>query len=225
MSKNAIFMIEGGKPLEMIKQHIAERMRVRQEIRELAKELGVEEVHTDRGNGVLRAVVFTGDVHPEFTKPKKDGASYPKKGSIWAKRLAEQKGYRDPSEWISSEFGVPLTVSYKTQDGGWGSTCIGNFINECGFLYLSEEGPYAMWVPDVPAYVAQYSGDGTIVDEPAASFKMEFKGCRRIEDEEWEILVLQDKLAKKKSERAAAFSNAALDAAIGAAIGGQNEHA
>lgn len=202
MNKNVIFMIESGKALEMVKQHISERQRVWKEVRLLAKELGVERIQTDRTNGVLRAVNFTSDIHPDFTKPKgRDLSSYPKKGTAWAKRLAAQKGYRDPSEWISTEFTIPLNISYQFK-GGHGSSCIGNFLNECGFLYLGEDGPYAMWVPDVPAYVAQYTSNGSTVDEPAASFKLKFDGCRRIEDEEWEILVLQNKLAEKTKQAA-----------------------
>lgn len=205
MTKNAIFMIESGRPLEMIKQHIAERQRVRKDVYGLARELGVTEIQTDRTNGVLRAVRFPGAIHPEFTKPKgRDSSSYPKKGTEWGKRLAAQVGYRDSAEWISSEFGIPLNVSYKTDDGDWGSTCIGSMLNECGFLFLSEEGPFAMWTPDVPAYVAEYSGNGRTADEPAASFQLEFGGCRRIEPEEWELLVLQDKLAKKQALKEAA---------------------
>lgn len=201
---DVIFMIEGGKALEMVKAHIAEVKRVGKEARELAKELGVQEIMTDRQFGVLAGVIFPGAIHADFTKPKgKSRASYPKKGSAWAARLAEQKGYRDQSEWISTEFNIPLTISYRGE-GSWGSTCIGSMLSECGFLFLGEDGPYAMWIPDVSAHVAECTSRGYTVDEPAASFKMEIEGCRRVDKEEWEILVLQHELAEKQRARAAA---------------------
>jgi hypothetical protein len=196
----AMFMIEGGKPLEMIKQHIAERNRVWGAVRALAKELEADQVYTDRTNGILSGVVFRDDIHPDFAKPKKRGeASYPKKGTAWAKRLKEQQGYRDPAEWISKEFGIPLVVEYDANDGGWGSTCIGSPLTECGFLYLGEEGPFAMWAPDVPAIVEKYRSYGT-VREPAASFRFNIPGCLRIEEEEWRILVLQHELEQKRAK-------------------------
>jgi hypothetical protein len=195
-------MIEGGKPLEMIKQHIAERQRVAVAVRDMAKGLGAEQVYTDRTNGTLCGVVFPGAIHPDFAKPKKrNGVSYPKKGTAWAMRLKEQQGYRDPSEWISSEFGIPLSLSWRKAGEWCGSTCIGSPLTECGFLFLGEDGPFAMWAADVPAYVEVYRSYGDI-EEPASSFQFNIDGLRRIEREEWEILVLQHKLADKKTAAA-----------------------
>lgn len=199
MSKTAVFMIEGGKALEMVKHHISERLRVQQENRVLAKDLGVTEVCTDNMTGQLRGVVFDGEIHPEFTKPKgRHGISYPKKKTAWHERFAAQRGHHYAAQWIAEELGVPLWIRYRNERGNGGSS-IGNPLNECGFLYLGVDGPYAMWVPDVPAYVAEHLVEGDAVDEPAASFKLEFEGCRRIEREEWEIIVAQHKLAEKKA--------------------------
>lgn len=195
---DAFFMIESGRALEMIKEHIADRHRVMIETRSLAKEIGAPQLFEDRTNGVLLGVVFDGDIHPDFKKPSgRHTASYPKKGTAWAKRLSEQKGYQPLVRWISGEFDIPLGISY-THENGSGGSGIGNPFTECGFLYLGVDGPYAMWVPDVPAEVAEYEAKGYVVEEPARSFKLEFDGCRRIEKEEWEILVLQKKLADKK---------------------------
>lgn len=196
---NAIFMIEGGRALEMVKEHIAERLRVRVETRALAQELGAPELFEDRTNGTLLGVVFDGDIHPDFKKPTgRHKVSYPRKGTAWEKRLKEQVGYRPLVRWISDEFNIPLHISYSG-NGGSGGGCVGNPFTECGFLYLSPAGPYAMWVPDIPAKVAEYEAKGYVVEEPTRSFKLEFEGCRRIEEEEWEILVLQKKLEAKNA--------------------------
>lgn len=200
-TENLIFMIEGGKALELVKQHIADRKQVREANLAMCEELGVENIVTDRFTGNLKAVVFPGDRHPDFKVPDRNGACYPKKNTEWAKRLADAPRYRMPTEIIHDELGVPCSLSYTGKDGGRGWSCIGSMMQECGFLYLSENGPYAMWIPNVPAEVALMEEDGkNMVDEPARSFVPEFEGCRRIEKEEWELLVAQHKLQQKRKQ-------------------------
>lgn len=199
MMESVIFMIEGGKALEMVKEHIADRQRVQTEIRAMLEELGVDEYSASRTNGVLFRVAFKGPVHPEFCKPTgSHGLSSPRKGSSWDKRFKAMQGYKEVSPWIAEVFNVPCRISYKGKDCH-GSRCIGNMFNECGFLYLSQDGPYAMWVPNVPAEVANSEADGYEVEGPAKSFVLAFDGCRRVEKEEWEILALQHKLGQRKA--------------------------
>lgn len=205
MSENAIFMIEGGRALDLVKDHIAERKRVAAQVRELAKELGVEYVSTSGPTGVLHAVYFRDNVHPDFTKPDSKGASRPKKKTEWAKRFAEQKGYAPPSETITEAFGIPTTITSYRLDEWVGSRGLGLPFRECGFLWFDEDGPYGMWTPDVTAEVAKEETKGGVtVAEPTKSFKLEFDGCRRIERDEWELLVIKDRLAKKRASTARA---------------------
>lgn len=194
---NVIFMIESGKALALVKHHISEVLRVRNEVGALLEDLGVRRYRLNRVTGVLSAVDFDGAQHPDFKKPTKWG-SYPKKGTEWAKRFAEQRGHESDSGLISDAFSIPLSLSYRSEDSS-GGRCIGSPLTECGFLYLSVDGPYAMWVPDVPAEVAYQESLGYTVDEPAKSFRLEFDGCRRIEPEEWDILVAQHKLDQKRA--------------------------
>lgn len=198
--ETAVFIVEGGRALEMVKEHIADRKRVMSEIGEILKELDAGETYSaDRATGVLSRVSFKGDAHPEFCKPTgSDRLSHPKKRTAWHKRFKAMKGYRPLPGWIAEEFGIPLTIKYKGPKCN-GSSRMGNFFAECGFLYLSVDGPYAMWTPDVPAEVRAKTEKGYEVEEPAKSFRLEFDGCRRIEKEEWEILALQHKLDAKKS--------------------------
>ena len=196
-----IFMIEGGKALELVKKHIADRNRVSASNQEIAKELGADEFFTDRMTGRIVAAVFSGERHPDFKVKGKNGASFPKKKTEWGKRFSEAQSYIDPCAIIRNEFGIPLSLWYTTSSGGRGISRIGSPLNECGFLYLSKNGPYAMWIPDVQAEIADIESDGkATVDESARSFVPEFEGCRRIEKEEWEILVAQHKLKNKREQ-------------------------
>lgn len=193
--EHLLFMIEGGKALELAKQHIADRKRVQEANWAMCQELGVENIVTDCFTGKLEAVVFPGERHPDFKVAGRYGACYPKKNTEWARRLAEAPRHRIPVEIIHKELGVPCSLSYTSHDGGKGWVRIGLLGKECGFLYLSESGPYAMWMPNVPAEVARIEENGEkTVDEPMRSFVPEFEGCRRIEKEEWDILVAQHKL-------------------------------
>lgn len=200
-----LFLIESGEPLDMVKNHVAEVQRVKAEVAAIAKEIGVTRVSTDRLNGALLGVVFDGPPPDGWTKPdRKFGISYPKKGP-WKSRLAEHqaRGYADPEGAISTAFGVPTSISYTRRDG-YGCCHIGPMLKACGWLYLSKDGPFAMWIPDVEAAVKERISDGYTVEEPAASFKPVIPGARRIDQEEWDLLVAQHQLDKKRRERALA---------------------
>jgi hypothetical protein len=203
MSDNVLFMIERGKALELVKKHIAEKRRVADERVVLARELGVEDIYVSRFDGTLTGVMFKDAVHPEFKKPDRKGVSFPKKGTAWRARFDDQKGYPDPSSVISKAFSIPLVIEYGEKGdefSGW--TRIGNPLQECGFLYLGAEGPYAMWTPDVPQEVKKAQERGQKVKGPALTFKLEFDGCRRIDREEWDLLVAQHNFDRKRKSAA-----------------------
>lgn len=197
MSERLFFMIEDGRALELIKKHIADRLSSIERAKALAVELGAEDVSTSKADGKVIAVRFKGAPHPDFKKPDKWGAR-PRKGTEWAKRFAEQQGYEAESYLIQEALGVPCQISYTCQ-GGSGFRHIGYPFSECGFLFLSKDGPYAMWIPDVEAEVQADLAKGHTVSEPALSFKPEFDGCRRIKIEEWEYLVAKHNLEKAQA--------------------------
>lgn len=198
---SAYFMIEGGRALELVKHHIAERIRVHDAGRALAVEAGAESFRCLHENGVFYSAQFKrGQPIPAgWTKPDSKGSSRPKKGSEWAAKLKTQVGYVNAEHLIVEAFDIPTSLGYANE-GGSGWCLLGLPFSGSGFLWLSEEGPYAMWTPDVPACVKSREAEGCTVEEPAASFKLEFDGCRRIEKEEWEILVLSHKLKAKQLE-------------------------
>lgn len=194
----ALFMIEGGRALELVREHIAERQRVRQENAAMIRELRLPadtEIRISRMDGKLMAIRFPHGTRPDgWTKPdRRHDCSRPKVGTEWAQRLKDQKGYESPEDVISKAFGVPLSLHYRdAKREGW--TCIGPMLTACGWLYMSASGPYALWIPDVAEAVAAHEAKGFTVDEPAKSFRMDLPGCRRILQEEWDLMVAQRKL-------------------------------
>lgn len=197
MTDDAIYIIEADPMLSAVRRHIAERQRVHAENVRLAEQFGAHRISTDRMDGTLRALTFKKEKHPDFTKPRaRDGLSWPRKGTEAASAFKAQKGHDDPSRTISEAFNIPLTLSYKT-DTSEGSCCIGRMLTECGFLYFSSEGPYALWIPDVAAIIAERVAGGQIVEQ---SFDMVLPGCRRILTEEWELMVAQHKLNAAKAQ-------------------------
>ena len=201
MSENAYYLVKDGPVLDLLLAHMAERDRVRLEAQTLIKELGTDEGRCSGFDGRLTSIVWPPGKVPEgWTKPhRKTGASRPKVGTEMGKRFAALKGWRSPADVLSQLLSLPLSLSYKGPTGtGW--SAIGSMCNECGFLWMSREGPYAIWVPDVPAAVAKREAEGYTVDEPAKSFKMEFPGCTRILHEEWKVMVLQREISEKQSK-------------------------
>jgi hypothetical protein len=191
--QTALFLVTGGKALDLVKQHIAEVHRVRAANADAMRELGLPEgtqfrvsSHTYR----LHSVRFPdGAVPAGWTRPSREhGVSRPKAGTEWAKRIAALPTVEDPAEVIGRELEVPLSMNYRHGTScGW--CAIGSPARPCGWCWLSDAGPYAMWVPDVPAAVQARQGEGYTIEEPAASFRLQFDGCRRILHEEWELLV------------------------------------
>lgn len=202
--KSVVLMIESGKPLDLVKAHIADRIRVKAETHRLLDELGLAEgarYWPCSMTGVVFAVAFPkGKHHPDFKAPsRKNGSCRPKKGSHWEKRFAEQKGYANDSEQIAKAFDVPTCIETQHVDGTTGWRHIGRLFSPCGFLFLSPEGPYAMWIPDVDAEVCEALARGAKV-EPMISTPV-IEGTRRIEPEEWDIVVAQHKLAEKAAAK------------------------
>lgn len=199
-----ILMIEGGKALDLVKTHIAARGECEKANREICRELGVDQYTADPLNGQLRGVVFKGKKHPDFKVPNRKGISYPKKGTEWEKRLNAQAGHPDQSWAIQQQLGVPCTIeSQKGTSRGWSH--IGNPLAECGFLFLGADGPYAMWIPNIPAEVAAKEAEGYTVTGAAKQFNPEsLDGCRLIDQEEWDLLVAQYKLERKRKQNTAA---------------------
>lgn len=203
---SVIYLIEGGKALQLVKRHIEEVKRVRAEVRLIADELGITEGQTNPFTGVLASVVFKRGAVPEgWTKPdRKHGVSYPKKGTPMAARFAAQVGYPEPAKVISYELGIPVDVDYSRGNGVQGSKCIGdNPFRPCGWLYCSGEGPFALFAPDVVSEVKALTEKGYTVEGGAASFTGLIDGCRQIEDEEWDIVVAQHALQAKRESAVA----------------------
>ncbi|WP_313080566.1 hypothetical protein [Pulveribacter sp.] len=197
MNDKLIYLIESGPALQAVKDHISERKRVQSEVRALAECYGVEQGSICRSTGVLLGVQFKPrHAHPDFCKPKK-GISYPKKGTEAETAFKQQKGYESASETISELFCVPLWLNWTHPDGSSGGCCVAFPLTECGFLYLSESGPYAMWIPDVPGAIARMEAEGKRVEQ---TFNPDLPGCRQLMREEWDFMVAQHQLDKKRRE-------------------------
>jgi hypothetical protein len=206
-----LFMIEGpGKAMDLVKQHFENVLAIRKAQSDMLESLGfnLKDVEVWRRNDdfALTGVRFVrGKPGPEWIKPDAKGRTRPKRGTELHKKFYAVGGITPASQVIAKAFNVPLGLGYKTNTGqGW--TAIGRMLNECGFLYMSKDGPYAMWVPNVPQCVAEFKESMKkykslkIVNAEVEAFKPEFEGCRPILEEEWDLLVAQHKLdAKRKS--------------------------
>lgn len=212
---SAYYLIEGGKPLELLREHFAERERVFEANKAIADELGIKKGHTDTFHGQLLTVCFEGKVPEGWTKKDKHGASRPKAVTEWAQRFKDLKGWREPSLIIAEAFGIPTCLSYKRKEGTSGWRHIGNMFKPCGFLWADQEtGPWALYIPDVAEAIRSEEADGGEVTEPATrDWTLNVPGMRRIELEEWEIACHQYTLEKRRREKEAAAAAEATEGA------------
>jgi hypothetical protein len=200
MTAKLIFLIDSGPALDLCRQVIANRKEVAEANRAYVMSYGCTEYQTSGWTGRVRGLRFDGERHPDFKKPDREGCCEPRvRTKAWLEMNALPE-HIDEAELIARTMGVPIRGNYEYGDG-YGACHIGHF-HACGFIWLdSKVGPFGMWIPDVAAYVARMEADGYTVTGPAKTFfKPEFEGCRRIEREEWDLMVAQHRLAKKMAQ-------------------------
>jgi hypothetical protein len=201
MTNSLYFLIEGGETLSIAKDHIADYKAAAGRNQVILDELGVDRFFQGL-DGTVIGVVFNGEPHPDFTKPKANGYSRPKGKTEWARRFEKQVGYDKSGYKLAEKLSVPTVIRYSTPDGS-GSSAIGPaFFSGTGILFLSEEGPYALYIPDVAAKVAKYEAQGKTIEEPCKSFTPKFDGARPILKEEWDFICAQHDLEKARARAA-----------------------
>lgn len=197
------FSVEGGRTLELARAYVAEHAAVEERNRAMAREIGAERYVVSIMDGVLSGVEFSGNQHPDFKRPNRRGICFPKKKSEWEARLLSQVGYDRRGYRLAKSLGVPTSIDYTT-DGGRGSSSISRgFGSGVGFLYLTEDGPFALYMPDISEVVARHESDGHTVSAECKNFKPEFEGARPILKEEWELMVAQHEFDEAKKRIAA----------------------
>lgn len=201
------YIIEGGQALELVQAHIRDLLATDGAraalIKEISDEAPVTDAYRHIDTGVLLGVRFErGHHHPDFTKPSgRSKSCHPKQGTHWIERFNQQPKIETKPIHLADAYKIPLSMSYvKIADGKEqeeGFMHLGFPLNEVGFLYLSKDGPYGMWTPDVGAYVKAKEDQGYTVTGACAVWDPDgLEGCRRVKKEEWELLVAQHNLKK-----------------------------
>lgn len=187
MAKDLYFLIEGGQTLELVKSHIAARQEQHERNAAFAADIGADQWYESILDGTVSGVVLK-ERRSDFTKPDRKGISRPKKGTECFERWENQTGWDRRGYELAKVLGVPTDINYKKEDSeGWTGVTHG-FTSGVGFLYLSADGPYSLYVPDVAERVAHYRDQGYTVD---LTWPETFDGARPILKEEWELIVAQ----------------------------------
>lgn len=195
------FLVEGGKIKSVFDRWFSEYMAAREAAFSLLKEIGATG-GTENFNGRLSGVKFPeGKVHPQFKRPIR-GISYPKANSEFAKRISDLPGYDYGCNRVAAELGIP--GGYTAEKAGDKGTMGGGFGNPfivCGFLFINHPvGPVAFWCADIPGKIAELERSGYVITSAAKTWTPEFDGARPILKEEWDLIVAQHRLTKRKSE-------------------------
>lgn len=185
---NQLYLIESGVMLDAVKNHIEQVKACRIAYSDFAQEYGAKQYYHNSkklyGLSLRKA--------PDgWTKPKKNGETYPKRGHADCDKIKNLPELPDQCDAIFNITGVPLCISYEG-DGTSGSTCIGSPLNECGFLYIQRHNLYAFWTPDVKKYLEDYSQYK--ITNGADKWEMKIDGVTPISQAKWDLLVAECKV-------------------------------
>lgn len=197
-SKVAVFLIESGRALELAQQWVQDEQVQRRQRREIGQALGVSRVYLSFDTGVVLGAYF-GDklaVHPDFRKPNRKGASFPKKHSGWAARLAQQHERKLTMAQVNKELGIPDSLCVRHPDGSEVWRMLSSPVTPSGFLSLSDQGPFAIWTPDVDDVLRQEREAGHEILTFPKDFKFTIAGTRRILPEQWDLMVAERRMNK-----------------------------
>lgn len=201
--KVAFYLVENnGVLLDLFGQYNTERRKTAAANKEISERLGVTNGRINPLTGRLVGVVFPkGAIPPEFRKADKQGVSMPKQGTEWEKIFNSIPPSPSQSTLLSKALDIPLMIGYKDQHGVQQHRAVGYPLNECGWLY--SDGQLGFWVPNIPAYTTEILDDGGVLDNEALfGYLMEFPGCKRIHEAEWDLIVATGKVKKIKESEA-----------------------
>jgi hypothetical protein len=216
--KVRILLVENGPVLELVKQHVADRDRVRELKVQILTQLGLDpekvEVWASSHDGAMNAVSIPSKlklpkkfVQANWTRPDSQGRRRPKRGTAEYNAFFTKDARYTPAEKLIAEcLKVPCSIGYKTA-GGEGWTSIGRMLRACGFLWMHKDtGPYAIWIPDVEACLAELKAKhkkvkGFKILGGADKWVLDTTGLKPILEEEWALMVAQKNLedARKKA--------------------------
>jgi len=179
------FEVIDGDALDLVHRYVLDYKRCRAQAVELAKEFGAERYWLGNDG------VFALDIaHPEFTKRDRKGRARPKRGTAAAARFAQQTPTAFKFGNVAHELGIPHGIAYGNSDGaqGWRRTASHRF-HTAGVLFITEDGPYAIYCPDIREAVASLEAEGYTVDPAAKAWQPIIPGCRLIHEAQWKLYV------------------------------------
>lgn len=193
----------------LLKRRLEELNRRKHEIVGWVKALDPEaQYRFNLSTGCVEGLKFSGTVHKDFRKPNADGLSIPKKGTKWDAAFSAQTQMTSDEGLILDTLGIHGFVDYSKSPVGdcENMTALGLPGYTCGFLFLGSRGPYAMWIIDIPGYVAELKAQEFYVRGPDADFsfdRLAELGCERTTEAEWQLLVAKNRVKQERHEKAA----------------------
>lgn len=199
-SDKLFFLIEGaGSALDLVKASIEERVAAHTAAWEFVEKVGGTGLFSYH-DGSIAGVSFKGALPKGWKAKANNGSSYPRRGSMLYEEIVALPKVKIDSFRIAKELSIPLDLVWLGEDGQrCGVSCISAPFNECGFAYESGDGPYLLWIHDVPGAVKRAQEDTRrprTLDPKLAAYEPAFDGCRQIVKEEWDFIVAKARLEK-----------------------------
>ncbi len=195
MAEYKYYLIKSGPIKTLIDEYRAGVAQFNIDIAKYAEDRGATQYFkSDFRELTAFALQFKRNEQPEgWTMPNAKGQSWPKKNSKDYKTGFPVGPYEQ--KMIIDAINMPCNLSYKTKDGS-GSRALGG-LYPCQFLY---SGSYeCLLLTDIESEVKEHTDQGDIVEEPAASWKLDVEGLEEITKDKWKLLLLQEKVAKQEA--------------------------
>lgn len=199
--KSLYFLITGpGEAMNIALEEVQRERETREKTFALLKGLGVKHYRAFH-DGQIACVQFEGEVPQHFTRfSKRVGDRHwwrPMKKSPWFEKFYSARREKSVASIIHERLGYDHCVSYE-KGGEKGCTIVGHPFAGCGIAWFNPEGPFLLYIPDATYHARRRMAEGYTVEN--VNMDPQYEGCKRITKDEWDLLVLQNKIARGDAE-------------------------
>lgn len=199
------YLIKSGEVKKRAEEHRKTYIRLMDELWKVVESFGCTEARIDRRMMLIEGLRFKGDVPLGWTKPKRRGVSYPKRGTLGAstKKFFTPSGsycvethpeLQSFEKWL----GCPFHCAWKSKDGkSSGSYHLGRLFSDGVVFWYDPQGPMMLELPDVARAKKDAEEQGRIVENKVLDW-VPPKGLKEILKEEWDLMAAKHKHREKE---------------------------
>ena len=190
------YLITDGPLLSAVKTSIKMKRELLESAHAFKDERGAKSFFLSHVEPAVKGLLFDKGVKlpADWKKPDERNFSEPYKKSEEMRLMNSLPKGQNDRDVIYEITGIPQEFEYKkgkpeSRAYDWGYARAGIPLNEHGFLYLSDDGPYCLWITDLKKVIQdEYLDRGYSVSENVLKWEMNVEGITEISQEKWESI-------------------------------------